>query len=215
MEQVFPVEINVSSSSVNLRRGSAASVGFKVGVVEKMLEPGSFIVTLADGLRVKVEGSKALKLGSRVQVQLPATRTKGTETLLGADQPKNMDENSLHWSALIPLGFGGKDAKASLEVFVERRAGGAWDKIVPAVYFVFVVHTKELGEIQWSIHMKGRHVALQVFAPLVDNSQKALRDLVLEVEKSLKNRGFVISGPTVYLNRPFKVPVGFRLNVRG
>jgi hypothetical protein len=217
MEHVFPTEINVSSSSADLNRGKASSAfaGVKEGVVEKIVEPGSFIVTLPDGMKVRVRGSESLKPGSRVQVQFAPVRLKGAERLPGITKPVQPDENGFEWSALIPLGFGGKDAKARLEVFVERQQESAWDKVVPAVYFVFVVHTKEMGEIQWSIHMKGRHVSLQVFAPEAQGFPGVLKTLVLEVEKGLKKKGFTILSPTVYLNRPFKVPSGFRLNVRG
>ncbi len=217
MEHVFPVEVNISSASVGVSRGKfpSSSGSVKEGVVERILGPGSFIVALPEGQKVRVRGSEALKLGSRVQVQFSPVHSKGTEKLEASGKSVQPDEKGFQWSALMPLGFGGKGAKARLEVFVERHQESAWDKVVPAIYFIFVVQTEELGEIQWSIHMKGRQVSLQVYAPGAQGSAEGLRLLVLEVEKGLKNRGFAISSPTAYLKQPFKVPSGFRLNVRG
>ena len=217
MEYVFPIEVNVPSASLGGNKAKALLLigSIKVGVVEKVIEPGRFIVSFADGVKVRVHGSEGLKLGSRVQVQFSLNRLKGPEGLPGAERLAPREESGFQMSALLPLAFGGKGANARLQVFIERQSRSALDKFIPAIYFVFTVKTIELGEIQWSIHMKGRQVSIQVFAPGAQKLPEKLRMLTLEVEKGLRNRGFVLSTPTVYLNQRFKVPPGFRLNVRG
>ena len=217
MEYVFPIEVNVPSASLGGNKAKAFLLigSIKVGMVEKVIEPGRFIVSFADGVKVRVHGSEGLKLGSKVQVQFNLNRLKGPERLPGAERLAPREESGFQMSALLPLAFGGKGANARLQVFIERQSRSALDKFFPAIYFVFVVQTKEIGEIQWSIHMKDRQVSIQVFAPEAQKLSEKLRLLISEVEKGLKNQGFVLSSSTVYLNYRFKVPSGFRLNVRG
>lgn len=213
MEQVFPVEINIGSAGLNLgtKAGFQQTASFKQGVVEKILEPGSFVVTLADGGKVKVQGPSGLKVGSRVQVSTSRTRVQEA----AADIIRNQGGAELQGSALIPLGFGGKGAKARLEVFTEKKPSGGSKQAVRAIYFVLMIQTQELGEVQWCIHMQGRSVTLQVFAPQKDVKPDEFKTMLGEVERSLKSRGFFLTAPTIYLNRAFKVPAGYRLNVRG
>ena len=217
MEYVFPIEVNIPSASLWANKAKVfLPIGsIKVGVVEKVIEPGRFIVSFADGVKVRVHGSDGLKLGSRVQVQFSLNRLQGPEGVLGVEKLGPQEKSGFQMSALLPLAFGGKGANARLQVIIERQSTSALDKFIPAIYFVFLVQTKELGEIQWSIHMKGHQVSIQVFAPGAQKLPEKLRLLTLEVEKGLKNRGFVLYSPTVYLNHRFKVPSGFRLNVRG
>ncbi len=124
-------------------------------------------------------------------------------------------ESGTYWTAFLPLGFGGKKASTRLQVFVEEKPEGFWGKKPRAVYFVVWTQTEKLGGLQWSIYLKGRQVSLQVFAEKSTVDNVRLKELAESVEKSLKNRGFSLLTPTVYSERPFKVPEGFRLNVKG
>ena len=217
MEQVFPVEMGLTQSN-GLSSKSAASVStsaYKEGLVENVLESGNWMVVLDDGNRVEVRGSGALKSGSRVRVLLPAGPLKAFEPSSTTGFLKAGRAEGLEWFVMIPLAFGGDKASARLEVFVERQKEGAGPKMDLAAYFVFTVQTEEGGEVQWSIHLKGRQVALQVYAPIKEDKKEYLTKLVREVETSLRKRGFVLAAPAVLLSRPFKVPAGFRLNVRG
>src|SRR5579872_1073036 len=122
MEHVFPIEINVSSPLIDINRGKAFSnfSGVKEGVIERIIKPGNFLVTFPDGLKVRVRGSDSIKLGSKVQVQFTPDRLRGAEKLVDAEKAFGPSENGFHWSALMPLGFGGRGAKSRLEVFVEQ-----------------------------------------------------------------------------------------------
>ncbi|HJT24306.1 MAG TPA: hypothetical protein VJ873_06995, partial [bacterium] len=124
-------------------------------------------------------------------------------------------ESGTQWAALLPLGFGGKKASARLKLFVEEKPEGIWGKGNRAVYFIVWTLTEKLGELQWSIYLKGRQVSLQVFAEKGFFDLDGLKELTGGVERSLKNKGFTLASPTTYLERPFKVPDGFRLNVKG
>jgi hypothetical protein len=216
MEQVFPIDMSAASSmkNSNLTKNSSSTESFKEGEIEKIIEPGRFSVVLEDGTKVQVSGSGELKVGNRVQVLSPSA-LKDVEASTGAVNASSTEMGGFQWSAFIPLGFGGEGATAKLEVFVEKKQKGSWKKGDTAVYFVFTVKTAKQGEMQWSIYLKGRQVMLQLFVQVKDNYKENLKNLIQEVEKSLKNHGFVVSGPTILLNRSFKTPAGFRLNVRG
>ena len=188
--------------------------GFKLGKIEKILEPGRFVVVLENGSRVAAQGARTLKINSRVRVFPPGEISAGVK---GESEPpaSPLKGSGTQWRALLPLGFGGEKASARLRVFVEEKTGGLWNKNPRAAYFVVWTHTEKLGELQWSIYLKGREVSLQVFAKNGIDDKDGIRDLAANVEKSLKSRGFTLAAPTVYLGRPFKAPEGFRLNVRG
>jgi hypothetical protein len=128
---------------------------------------------------------------------------------------QNLQENRAHLSALIPLAFGGKKALARLQIFVERKTGATRFKNTPAVYFVFFVRTENQGDLQWSVYLKERQISLQVFAEGKGDEKEELKSLIGKVEKSLKNRGFILLAPTVLLTHPFRIPEGFQMNVRG
>ena len=218
MEKVFPVETTAVFSRLNLRAGKgfrALTQVAKEGLVEKVLEPGCFVVVLGDGSKITVRGSESLRPGSRVRVLPGSSNMKESEAPSRVGTQTAGDESGFQWTALIPLAFGGRRAEAHLEVFVERRVKGLLEKGILAVYFVFTVQTEAQGEIQWSIYIRGKQVTLQVHAPRGESEREGLKNLILEIEKSLKKRGFLVSGPTIILNRPFKAPEGFRLNVKG
>src|ERR1039458_1208997 len=95
MEYVFPIEVNVPSASLkgNKEKAFVSMGNIKVGVVEKIIEPGRFIVSFADGVKVRVQGSESLKSGSRVQVQFSPNRSNGTESLPGSDSLGQREES--------------------------------------------------------------------------------------------------------------------------
>lgn len=215
MEQVFPVEHGTGPGGLSAKQGFSPPEGaYKKGVVEKVLKPGNFKIVFEDGTRVEAKGSAALKVGSPVRILLAPERSKEPGSAPGDSLFKAGEAEGLQWFAVIPLAFGGVGAAARLEVFVERQKEGARNKVEPAAYFVFTVQTEENGEIQWSVHLKGRQVTLQVFAQFNEKKER-LSQLVLEVAAALKKRGLVMTSPAVVLSRAFKVPAGFRLNVRG
>ena len=215
MEQVFSVEMagSFSPSALNAGRSSPASQPYKVGTVEKNLGNGKFVVLMEDGQKIEVRGSAVVKAGQKVQVFSPKASSKG---LLPANSlaPDLRGGEGTQLSVFFPLGFGGNKARARLEIFVEKQPVDKWGRGSPAIYFVFTVLTEEVGETQWSIYLRGRQLNLQVYAP--DSAGKErLGDLVIQVEKSLKSRGYVLTTPTVHLKKAFKVPAGFRLNLKG
>jgi len=214
MERVVAVGLGASGLGGRFPGGAGAKAGkIENGVVEKVLGPGRFIVNLADGQRVQVQGAASLPLGRRVQVVLPAQAVEPAR--MAAPAALQAEAGGYLWSALIPLGFGGVDAYARLEVFVEKRRKMILEKSKPAVYFVFTSHTRDQGELQWSVYLKERQVALQVHADSGSPGQEKIAALARTVEERLRSLGFILMGPTVFLRKPFKAPPGFRLNVEG
>lgn len=211
MERVFSLEAVVALDGLKKNFGPLET---KAGQVEKVLAPGDFIVRAKDGSSMRVRGPENLKVGSKVQVVPPASvedKKKPLEVL----QSSNFGEGGVRLSALLPLGFGGKGASARLEIFVEERAKSTSPKNEPASYFVFTVKTEKQGEIQWSIYLKGKCIALHVFTHPKGGSKDLLRKLTQEIENSLEVKGYILIAPTVFLSRPFKIPEGFRLNLKG
>lgn len=215
MENVSPIEVNtlLSLKGLNSKRDGTSSIKYKEAKIEKEIGAGRFLAIFGDDMKIEVSGSREIKVGDRVKVLLPPSFAKGLEGLDGVSTSSVLD-SGVQWSGLIPLGFGGRGSMARLEVFVERQSKGLLKKNSP-VYFIFSIKTERQGDIQWSIYLKGRQVTLQIYAPLVDHPKENLGFLVEEVEKGLKNQGFVLGGKTTFLNRLFKTPAGFRLNVRG
>jgi hypothetical protein len=212
MKKLIPVEIGFLGKPLSAREGALSNPEAKMGIVEKIIGPGKYIVSLENAVKVTVRSVQGLKVGNRVQVLPPG---KGIKEGMAEQKADSLTKRGLHWSASFPLGFGGKNAMARLKVFVEEKTGEFWNKNSPAVYFVFTVMTENQGELQWSIYLKGRQVAIQVFSPMKGVEKDDLKELILAVEKNLRNKGFVLSASTVLLAKPFKIPEGFRLNVRG
>lgn len=164
---------------------------------------------------MRVRGPENVKVGSKVQVVPTDAVGDKKKAPLDVLQPSNFGESGVRLSAFLPLGFGGKGASARLEIFVEERSKSTSPKSEPASYFVFTVKTEKQGEIQWSIYLKGKGVALHVYANPKGGSKDLLRKLTQEIEKSLEVKGYILIAPTVFLSRPFKIPEGFRLNLKG
>lgn len=216
MERVFSIESGSSSFlNLNLDRARTASPDLRTGVVRQVLEPGHFIISLADGTKIEVRGLASLKVGREVQVFIPSGHSKRIQENTNVDVKSFSSDEGVQWSAFIPLGFGGGAASAKLEVFVEKKSKKFLEKNTSAAYFIFTVETEKQGLIQWSIYLWKKQVSIHVYAQSKGGQEINLRNLVQEIERSLKGRGFVIVAPTVLLKKPFKVPAGFRLNVRG
>jgi len=184
----------------------------KAGVVEVVAGPGRYNVALSDGTKIQVRSNVLLKPGDQVQV-LATDQTRGIPEPESQEAVEVQEGGSI-LSALIPLAFGGPKASAKLEVEVEHRPNEPFKKGRPAIYFVFIVSTEGQGEVQWGIHLHGRQVALQVYAPQVGRKTE-MGKLVAEVQKALTDRGFVMSGQVIFSGHPLRLPSGARLNLRG
>ena len=209
MDKVFPAD---AVSALRLRALEPSAGGLQEGRVEKVISPGVYQVALGDGAQVRVRGGGALRVGDKVRVGSAEPSRTGKAGPSGTTEGAAA-EAGLQWWAMIPLGFGGRDAKAELRVYVEKKPKDA--KEGQAAYFIFSVTTEGQGEIQWSVYLRAKRVALQVYARLKGDSERALRELAGKVEKALRDKGYVLEVPTVFLAKPFRVPAGFRLNVRG
>src|SRR6185369_3029605 len=131
MEKVFPVELGVSSPSVknDLGNGFRSASTLGEGRIQSVLGSGIFVASLGNGEKIEVRGSPALKIGDRVQVSLPASGKSKDLGMVSTEVFSSfVSESGFQWSALIPLAFGGKNAATRLEVFVEERKKGAWEK---------------------------------------------------------------------------------------
>jgi hypothetical protein len=211
--KVLPLEVVITNRDfLRLGRQSLSPVS-KPGFVEKTVEPGKYIVMMQDGQRVTAEGSRGLGIGTKVQVLRRIDLLNGSEHDLKNKTPPLKDAG-LQWKAFLPLGFGGKRAGALLKVYVESKNGEFGGEKSPAVYFVFTINTNKQGELQWSIYLKGRQVAVQVFSDM-GGREDELKELVDSVEDNLRKRGFHFLAQTIRLKSPFRVPEGFRLNVKG
>jgi hypothetical protein len=183
----------------------------RMAVVEKVLEPGRFMVSLENGEKLEVRGGNSLKPGHKVQVLFEEGKPPVREARPGiSGVPK---ETISQWTAWIPLAFGGKGSQAKLEVFSERKPGKGPSQQTFVAYLVFTVETEKNGRVQWNVHLKGRQLSLQVFAP--DSDMEDLSILVGEIERALEGKGFYLMGKAIFLDKPFRVPDGFRLNVTG
>jgi hypothetical protein len=185
------------------------------GVIEEIINPGRYIVSLESGEKVMVNGPARLKVGDGVKVLISQISPEKKMTSASTANPLIDSEKGFQWSAFIPLAFGGQGSLARIEAFVEKRNKNTREKETPAAFFIFTLRTGKKGEIQWSVYLRGRQVALQVYIAVLNELKRGYQDMVREVEANLKQHGFVLAVPTVFLNRPFKVPPGFRLNVRG
>ncbi len=214
MERVFSLEVLGGSHKSFKLDGQFLSAGPKAGFVYKIVGVGKYVVTMADGRRINAEGSKGLKLGSKVQVLslVRGFNEKKDPLEIQRSLPK---ESGLQLKAFLPLGFGGEGASASLRIYVEKKCEGFLVKKPSAIYFILNIETDEQGKLQWSIYLKERQVAIQVFSDLGSGGMDKLKILVANVEKTLKNQGFHFLAPTVYLKRFFRVPEGFHLNIKG
>jgi hypothetical protein len=215
MEKIFSVQLSGLPRMAKILDGGVPFSDFRLGRIEKVLESGRFVVVLENGTQVTAEGSQALKVGNCVRVFPPS----GVSWKVGKEQelpPPALNESGTLWTAFLPLGFGGKKSSVRLQTFVDTKIQRGIEKGSRAVYFVLWTRTEKLGEIQWCIYLKGRQISIQVFAGGEGfDKQGSLKNLAIGIEKNLKGLGFVLAVPTVFLPRPFRIPEGFRLNIKG
>ena len=215
MQKVVVVDSGLVTPGSSGRRLPTAFPGsaLKEGVVQGIVGPGRYDVALADGTKMQVKSPATLKVGDKVQV-LTSDQARGVPEPEVQEGIGVLEGGSI-LTAFIPLAFGGPKANAKLEVEVERRTKEPFKKGGPAVYFVFIVKTEGQGEVQWGIHLNGRQVALQIYAPQMGRLKSELGKLVVEVQKALSDRGFVMSGQVIFSGHPLRLPSGTRLNLRG
>ncbi len=187
-------------------------------VIEKNIRPGQFWAALENGERIKVHGAAELTVGQKVTVLMPgpanADRAKAA-TLLAESGPL-ADKSAMVWTALLPFDFapGPGGGVAKLEVFVEKVKRHSLEKAGRASYLVFTTDFENGDTLQWSVYLKGKNISLQIYSSEKTAQRHDMDKLSGELEKRLKKLGFVLTAPTVRLVKPFKIPQGFRLNVR-
>jgi hypothetical protein len=132
--------------------------------------------------------------------------TKSTKILPG----------SLIESMFLPLDFGGKNAHIKIEVYGSQRHSNWADPIIQekAFYLVITTKTEYQGTIQWSIYLKGNDLALQVYSNQAKMSDQ-VQQVVQTAEIALRQQGYRILYPTVFLKYPFQVPKKFIVELRG
>lgn len=179
------------------------------GLIGAVLASGTYLTVLRDGTKVKVKGPLGLEVGNPVRVFLsPADSTAGVKGSI----PRTLlleSEAILALTALLPLAFGGNGAKAKIEVYTPKEKVNTNKKKV--IYFIIALTTERLGDLQWSIHLWGRNAEIQLFCGGKKN-ENDIRNLLLEVENSVRKAGFLLTGSVQRLDGPFQVPQGFRLD---
>jgi len=213
MEKVFLI------SGENLSKGSLAGKAYSnesfvegEATVEKVLGPQRYLVVLMDGTKLTAMGPESINKGALVQITALSTFALRKEREIDS---RLSTKNGGRWSSLIPVKLGDKTALAKLEFYVEREKTGFFLKKDAIVYLVFSVKTETYGQIQWSVYLKGNQVLIQIYAEKDSIGKKEIHQMIQDFEVSLKKKGFSLLAPTVILKRPFKVPAGFQLNIRG
>ena len=181
-------------------------------IVEKVLGSKRYSVVLEDGTKLTAVGPDSIREGAKVRV---AAFDSSSVLKSAEDNLKVSVKNGARLAALIPLKLGGKTEVAKIELYVEKEKTGFLAKKDSIVYLVFSIKTETYGEIQWSVYLKGNQILVQVYAEKNGTGKKNLDQMILDFEVSLKKKGFSLLAPTVILKKPFKVPTGFQLNVRG
>lgn len=214
MQKVFHVlGENVHNVFLSGKEYSKLSLTKSDAIVEKVLGPKRYLVTLGDGTKLIAIGSESINKGAKVRVSsLPtiAFQQKGLD-----DNLKISVKNGDRLSAVIPFKLGNKTSEAKIELYVERGKAGVLSKKDSIVYLVFVVKTEAYGQIQWSVYLKGSQILVQIYAEKYGVGKKGINQMIQDFEISLKKKGFSLLAPTVILKKPFKVPFGFQLNIRG
>ncbi|MGH7740230.1 MAG: hypothetical protein ACREL1_08810 [bacterium] len=183
------------------------------GVIEKTIRAGQFLALLENGQKVRVRSSADLEVGQKVTVLISPLPEGTAIQAPQTDRPLDGVEGTF-LTALIPLGFGAKGSSVQLEIFTEKVNKDPGAEKSRASYLVLTSDFGDGDRLQWSLYLKGKSLSLQVYADEGTAQRHNLEWLLPEVEKKLKKLGFVLSAPTVRLAKPFKLPKGFRLNVR-
>ena len=218
MEQVFPVNIEtlMVRKDAFLPGNSFTQAHFRLGVVERILGPGRFIVAVDGNLKVEVQGSAFLKVGSPVKMLLKKFPDHVADRVLKRPSLEMPIENRPQWTVSMSLGFGGKNAASRLEVYTDRKNIPLFGKDDSAIYFVFSTGTEMQGEIQWCVHLMGKYVSIRVYKN--DGMKKMPIDfetILRNLEDSLRKKGFFVSTPTVILKRPMGMVGAFQYALRG
>jgi translation initiation factor IF-1 len=213
MEKVFLVSPE-SFSKGGLLGGSQAGkpVLESEAFVEKVLGPNRYSVVLADGTKLTAVGPDSIRKGAKVRV---AAFDSSSVRKSAEDNLRISIKNGDRLTALMPIKLVSGTEVAKIELYVEKEKAAFLSKKDAIVYLVFSVKTDTYGEIQWSVYLKGRQILVQVYAEKDDEGKTNLDQMIKEFEVSLKKKGFSLLAPTVILKKPFKVPAGFQLNVRG
>ncbi len=197
--------------------GSASTsllpLGFKDGetaLIEKIFSPGLYLATFRDSVQAKVKGAVGLKIGTPVRV-FRTSNVPSSEALDGNVVNAWLIESEavLALTAFFPLAFGGKGGKARIEIYTPNGKEKLGKKKV--VYFIITFTTERLGDLQWSIHLWGKNAEVQLYGGQ-KNKEEVIRELVQNVEQSLRKAGFCLTGTVNRLKEPFRIPQGFRLD---
>jgi hypothetical protein len=68
MQKVFPVEAVGAGNEFSGIGGRFLGRNSKSGIVEEVVGPGKYNVVLMDGQKITAQGSRGLRVGSKVQV---------------------------------------------------------------------------------------------------------------------------------------------------
>ncbi len=214
MDTVIPIEAGVGKGNYNPLFSSSG--GVKLGTVVKVLENRIFLVEMDNGTKVKVRSDESLSPGSLVKIISKNEVTEKPITLGEIIKNSSLDVDAVvRFSAIIPLAFGGKHGLAKLNIFVEKNEQGLFKKSKPAIYFVFTIKTENQGDSQWCVHLLGKQITLQAYFDSFGKNKGDQKILATEIETSLKNAGFNLNGPTLFLSKPLNISSDYRLNVRG
>ncbi len=180
-------------------------------IVEKVLGPKLYLVSLEDGTKLTAKGSANITKGMKVKVtSLPVFNRDDSEYKM-----KHGDKGGDRFSVLVPFMVSNKTAEAKIDLYVEREKKGVLFKKDVIVYLVFTIETLTYGKVQWSIYLKGSQILVQVYAEKDGSGKKNINQMIRDFEVSLKKKGFSLLATTLILKKPFKAPTNFRLNIQG
>jgi len=173
--------------------------------IEEVVGAGRYRVRLGDQT-FEVAGPEGLKQGDRVRVFWEKKEQS-------VPAPKSDEVDPVVQEAVwLPLAFGGDQSALKVDVFVpsgQRKPGSAL-----AVFFLVETDTAHVGKTQWGIHLKGRHLALQLY--LENGSEPVLTgSWVTGVVDRLTALGFEMEYPLQRLKRPLHAPKGYGVSIRG
>ncbi len=192
------------------------SKGFDEGetaLIEKVLSKGVYLATFQGGNSVKVKGPVGLDVG--VPVRVFCSNKVNSDYVIGnALENAWLLENEavLALTAVLPLGFGGKGAKAKLEVYTPKEKRGINKNKL--IYFIITLSTEGFGDLQWIIHLWRRIAEVQLYGGVV-KKEGEIQKIIEDVEKCILRAGFTLSGPIIRIKEPFQIPQGLRLDWRG
>jgi len=181
------------------------------GIVEKVLGPQLYLVSLEDGTKLTAKGSANITKGMKVKVSsLPVFNQNDSEYKV-----RHGEKSGDRFSVLVPFVISNKTSEAKIDFYVEREKRGGLSKKDAIVYLVFTIETLTYGQVQWSVYLKGNQILVQVYAEKDGSGKKNINQMIRDFEVSLKKKGFSLLATTLILKKPFKVPTNFRLNIQG